>query len=312
MATTFTVGATYETVCDTLLEPRAAGLAAGLSLGIVTEAQFLTMFGTVLLDWLNRTNNVYEIFTQQVGAGVAAYLYPGAMSTVEQVFVGGVDVEHVALQDLDNWRYGWRNFYGIPEFWHQDGLPPKTIEIALTPDYTGAGYLMGVGATPPYGILGEFNGAPIGIFTGTYSVVSMAVTWTGGDDIFNTIWNNYYPPLNITLSGTAYPIDTVASTTAMTLMVDAGTQSGTWSVTVGNDSNLTVCGPKSLDSVVFTLGEVIPVIPDSFCVYLAYGILAKIFSMDGEAKDSQRANYCLARFNEGINIAAAVAGVVVR
>lgn len=306
MATVFTVQDCYQTVCWVLLED------TGLALGIVTQANFLTLFADVLLDFVNRTGLVWEIFTQQLNFNQSPYLFPPQINEVKEAFVGGVQLDHTSLPDLDAWLYNWRAFMDIPQYWHEDGLPPKTIELAANPNYTGAGYLMPVDITaqPPYGVFGVFNAAPPIVSSGTVDTSGTAVTWTSGD-IFNTGWGAYYPVLNIVIAGVIWPISAVAGTTGLTLAISAGTQSGAaYSVTVPQDGNLTVVGTKGLVTNVFALDDVIPVVPDSFCPALAYGILARIFSQDGEAKDLQRAQYAQARYSEYANAGAAVAGQV--
>jgi len=52
----------------------------------------------------------------------------------------------------------------------------------------------------------------------------------------------------------------------------------------------------------WTLDDQIPDIPNSAIQYLAWGVLAKMFSDDSEAKDEARARYCAARFEEGVEI----------
>jgi hypothetical protein len=75
------------------------------------------------------------------------------------------------------------------------------------------------------------------------------------------------------------------------------------------DYNLTMVGAQGLTTNVFTdLNALIPVIPDSFCFYLGYGVLAMIFSTDGEAKDTQRAAYCNSRYQEGVNLGTQISG----
>ena len=310
MATYTTVQNVYSTVCDVLLEPFVGGIAPGLSLGIITQAQFLQIFGTVLIDFLNRTSLTWEIATQQLMFGTTQYLYPTQISTIEQVFIDGVDIEHSTLQDLDSWNYRWRNARGVPEFYHQDGLAPKLMEVAVAPNYTGAGYAIIPGNPPAYNIFGRLNQAPIGTSQGVATISGTTVTWSSGD-IFNIDWNGYYPPPNIVLNGTPYPIDSVTSSTVLVLAVDPSLFVATWSVSIGPDGNLSILGAQSISSVAFALGDVIPSIPDSFTPYLSYGVLAKIFSMDGECRDIQRAAYCSARFQEGVNAAASVAGNLV-
>lgn len=59
-------------------------------------------------------------------------------------------------------------------------------------------------------------------------------------------------------------------------------------------------------------GTTVLYVPDSFTCYLKYGILSLIFSQDGECKDMQKAQYCQARYAEGIGIAAAIMGELYR
>ncbi len=127
-------------------------------------------------------------------------------------------------------------------------------------------------------------------------------------------WNNYYPRPNILLSAdnityTAYPVDSITSSTALVVSVSPGNGTYYWRVGIGNDGNLTMVGEKGLPSITYTLNSVIPdTIPDSFVPGISYGVLARIFSGDSEARDLQRAAYAQARFLEFCNAGAAIAG----
>ncbi len=309
MATSYRVQDCYNVVTDVLLEPFSDGASPGLSLGIVTLADFLSLFSVVLEDFVARSGLVYAIFTQQLVSGTSQYLIPETMDEPKVAFVGGQYIDHSTLADLDDWNYNWQNQTGVPEFWHSDGLPPKTVETALNPSYTGAGYVTPTDplALPPFGITGLFNGATIGQFTGTATVVGTTVTWVTGP-LFDTNWNNYYPPLNMSLNGTPIAIQTVTDNQHITLTVAPGNGSYTWLVMVSNDGNLTLVGTSGLAGITYALGDTVPVIPDSFCPALSYGILARLFSEEGELKDTQRAYYCQARFTEYANAAAGISG----
>lgn len=309
MATAYTTTDTYNIVCDELLEPYNSGAAPGLSLGIVTLQNFLDLFGVVIEDFVNRTGLVWEIFTQQIQSGVPTYSLPEVVNEPKVAFVGGQYADHSTLADMDDWLYSWQSASGTPQFWYMDGLPPETVGVALPPNYDGAGYSIpsDPSAVPPFGVYGLFNGSTTGLYSGTLNVSGTAATVLTG--AFDPNWNNYYPPPSITIAGVAYPIQSVTDPSDLILAITAGVQSGaSWSVSIGNDGNLTVTGPKGLSSITYTLGQVIPVVPDSFCPALAYGILARIFSTDGEAKDLQRSYYCNARYLEYCNAAAAISG----
>ena len=299
----------YNLVADCLLEPYASGLYPGLSLGIVTLQEFLTLFGVVLEDFVNRTGLQWSIFTQQVNFNQSTYQFPEAINEPKVAFVGGQYVDHATLYDLDDWEYGWQGKMGVPDYWYSDGLPPKTIGVAANPNYSGASYTIPVGpsAPPPYGVNGLFNGATPGQYSGILVVSGTTGTW-GSGALFDLNWNNYYPLPTMTLNGTVYHLASVNSTTGVTFVETPASQSYFWQVNVGNDGNLSIVGTTGLASITYTLGQLIPCVPDSFCFYLAYGVLARIFSTDGEAKDLQRSYYCNARYLEGISAAAAVSG----
>ncbi len=62
----------------------------------------------------------------------------------------------------------------------------------------------------------------------------------------------------------------------------------------------------SIDS----LEQYIDVIPNSFEFFILAGILARLYSMDGEMKNPEMAKYWTARYKEGINMVRAISGEV--
>ena len=314
MATYTTTTDVINVIADVILEPYDSGAAPGPSLGIVSMNDILVLMAVVVQDFILRSGLVWTIFTQAVSAGVSQYMQPNDLNLVKVCFMAGQYIDHSTQADLDDWSYGWQTKAGTPEFWHSDGLPPKTAEVALTPNYNGASYALANPADPtvqaPTGVYGLFNGATQGYYTGTISVTGTAGTWATGAQ-FDSAWNNYSPAPNMALNGTAWPIQTVTDTTDLVFAVAPGDGTYAFAVNIGGDGNLTMVGTTGLDSITFTLDEIIPVIPDSFAaVYLAYGILARIFSTDGEAKDLQRSYYCQSRYMEGVQAAAAVSGMM--
>jgi hypothetical protein len=78
---------------------------------------------------------------------------------------------------------------------------------------------------------------------------------------------------------------------------------GTFGSFQPGDRDLTFVGPILASKEVWSIGDTLDTIPDTFTVYLAYGILSRIFSSDGELKDMSRANYCSTRYQEGVKLA---------
>lgn len=382
-----TVQGVYNTVCRVLMENFDDGAAPGLSLGIVTLQNFLDIVGEVIEDYSSRLGLVYSIFSQQLLSGISAYDVPEDLNQVKEVYVGGQNIDFSTLFELDQWEYQWNSKTGTPEYWHQDGLDPKTLGVALTPNYTGASYFTPItftgtvdtagsvatlvsgdefqtswnnytpaptvtinsvdyplssvtsaltleitgslgtqsgvtfsitipDAPPPYGVYGLFNGSTIGQFSGQLTLTGTAAVWNSGS-LFDLNWNNYYPRPNISLSTdqvtyTAWPVDSITDSMDLALAVGPGSGTYYFKVGIGNDGNLTMVGPQGLPSIAYTLDSVIPAtIPNAFVPGISYGVLARIFSGDSEARDLQRAAYCNARFLEYAGVGGAISGQLV-
>lgn len=74
------------------------------------------------------------------------------------------------------------------------------------------------------------------------------------------------------------------------------------------ERNLTVIGPGGPNKTAWTLADSID-IPASFGPYLMFGVLEQIFSSESELRDLQRATYCRARYEEGIEVSKQIAQV---
>ena len=75
------------------------------------------------------------------------------------------------------------------------------------------------------------------------------------------------------------------------------------SVSVGNLQLVATAQPSSYPA---TGSDNFNFIPDSFTPYLKYGVLEKIFSEDGEYKDTDRANYCRQIYLMGVKMVASI------
>lgn len=209
-----TVQFIYDKVSEVLLEPSRGGTAPGLSLGIVTLADFLALVSEIIEDFSSRLGLTYSIFSAQLLSGISSYNVPEDMNQVKEVYVGGQNIDSSTLFELDQWEYQWNAKTGIPEYWHQDGLDPKTLGVALTPNYTGASYFVPV------------------TFTGTVDTAGSVATWKSGNE-FQTSWNNYTPAPTITINSVSYTLSSVTSALTLETTTSLGTQSGVaFSITI--------------------------------------------------------------------------------
>lgn len=69
-----------------------------------------------------------------------------------------------------------------------------------------------------------------------------------------------------------------------------------------SERNLTIVGPSLPSKTAWAIGDTLDGIPDSFGIYLGYGVLEQIFNSESELRDVQRALYCHTRYNEGIQV----------
>jgi len=293
MASYTTVNDIYQIVCWTLLED------TGLSLGLVSQQQFLDLFSVVLFDFINKTGLVWEIFTQQILLGQSQYTAPPEMNQIKHCFVGGTWINHLSLQDLDSWAYGWKSLNDAPLFWHEDGLPPKTVELAPNPNYTGTPYSASVVSTTA----STTSGNP-----------TITVTSATGIGLGQSVLGSGIPSGTIVLLLNGNLITLSQNVTATASNVPVTFQSvppvGVYGQFNPADGNITMVGPQGPTTNLFTTASTIPIVPDALCYGIAYGVMARIFSMDGEVKDEMKAAYCQARYIETVNIAAAISGQV--
>jgi hypothetical protein len=233
-----TVAVVYDQSCYVLLEDWQLGVLPGLFLGVVTPQVWLDYFGLAFQDFLSKTGFSLTIFTQQVRSYIPQYQVPVDIAQLQHCFLGGTYLERVNQQAMDDFNGSWEANATTPQFWFEDGLPIKTVQLSPAPYLSGVPYRVpDPDPGPPYGIYGQIN------------------------------------PL---------------------------------------DGNLTMIGTSGANAVTlnFAYNTIIPVIPDSFCIYLGYAVLQKIFSTDGEAKDEQRAAYCASRVAEGFALAQSFTGNV--
>jgi len=171
-----TVEDVYSEVCFDLLED------GGLVLGLVTFQQFIDYLNLVLVDLLKETGISVQIFTQTVQAGVSQYPVPEPIMRPDEAYLAGTLLEQSDVQDLNNRFTKWRYTPGYPLRWHNDEIPPQTVELVPVPNYTGA-FIRGTAfPDPPNGQFGDWSAsvetAPA-VFTTESAPVTAALTVVG-------------------------------------------------------------------------------------------------------------------------------------
>ena len=260
-----TVNDVYTEICDILLE----SLPTGLSLEILTESQFLSLFTNVIQDWCQATSLVKVIVNLPVVAGTSQYIAPDYAMQVQEVFYNEQYINRETAGSLDHLRRNWKAEQSATiQDWHEDRLPAKAVQVRPKPSLSG--YTVAVTAA----------------LYGTISATSVGI--------------------NISLSAPAGLYGTISSYSSEIYVEAAGPMFGTIASITPSTKNLKVVATAKPFRKTWALTDYIEVVPDSFVHYLKYGILAAVFSADGETKDDLRARYCQSRWEEGVGLASAV------
>lgn len=280
-----------------LLEP------AGFMLGLISPTQFLDYLSDSINDFLRMTG-ISKIFaTQTINYGIGQYQTPDAQLSIEQVFVQARFLPASDLDTIDNAYYQWKRKTGVAKTWYQDGLPIKNVGIVFSPNWQGAPY-SAIDPEIGYQII---TSATIGNFFGSVTTNGQAVAWVSGQTFQDS--DATWQGKTFTVNGVAYLVQSVTDPENLLLTTSAGVQASAVAYSIqypinipAADRNLTTYGSQLPPKNLYALTDTIPLLPDSAAMYLAWGILQKIYSDDSELKDSQKAAYCGARWQEGINI----------
>lgn len=237
----------------------------------LTEENFFKIAGEVLADFCSRTGMVKKIFCTRLVAGTAQYDEGDQAVEVQSVIAGQTYLDRESGFSLDNTDAEWRSQYAQPESYREDQIPANTIELSPVPNLTGNRVAM---ATGGYGVLSTVTAGEFSETTSTMTPYAVGTPFAFGG-------NPYVETIN---PGYGVRATKVPST--------------------GNLQMFATALPYNITGIDrYTYVELIG---STWTPYLKYGILAKIFSSDSELKDELKANYCNARFLEGINLAAAL------
>lgn len=262
----------YVAVCDALLEPNPPGL----HLGFLTLAQFLDYLKDTVSDMVQRTGVVKKLAINPAQFGVARYELPQFAMEVQEVFFNDTALFHSTgfSQDRDN--SDWQRDIDLPVSWRNDRVGMKQFAVSPAPLRTGP-------VVPIAPQTGDHS-----LYTGFFGTIGGGSTYLRCDEPFFGI-----------LAGAG---------NGATYVETDGPLIGTVSDLQTSEGNLMSIVTAAPFNQGMTLGTVIEILPESMSMYLKYGVLAKVFSMDGELKDPQRAQYCAARVTEGVNLCKAIMG----
>lgn len=251
----------YVQVCDVLLES-----PAGLSLGLLTEAQFLTLAGETLADLASKTGIVRKIFNTVIGFGVSTYPLDDNLADLQGCIAQGTHIFETSDFMLSNYNDGWSTWMNRPEAYKQDDIDPRSVLLEPIPNVQG-------------------NQVVVDSGSGAYGTISVV---TDPND-FN-ITASYLTPAGY---------GTIAGAQGNPYLETVNPGYGLIAAMVPSTGNLSKFGTALPDNISdLELASYIELVPDSIVHYLKYGILAKIFSSDNELRDEQKAAYCASRYEE--------------
>jgi hypothetical protein len=242
---------------------------SGLTLELYTDDQFLEDVWQVVGDFVQRTGMFRSLINLVVTSGTASVGYPDYAMDVQECFLDDRFLRRESGLSLDNLQRQWRTATSNrPERWHEDRLPVKTVQLQPIPSH--AGYTVTMTAA----------------FYGTFSSTAGAATF------------------DIKTSAPFY--GTIASYAGPIFLEVPGRMLGTVSDMVSSAMNATLLSTMKPAQDAFAMDDQIDFVPDSFISYIAYGVLAKVFSRDGETRDVARQKYAEARWAEGLNLGKAI------
>jgi hypothetical protein len=244
----------------------------GLQLGLITEADFLKFLFETLSDFL-MTGLIWKMVCLEGHAGQTDYIEPDQITDISEAFWNDGFLNDTSSFSLDNAGSGEEPEPGNPEAWYEDHLPVKRIRVLPPPDVEGF----------QVGVTGAGYGLP-------------AKTSAANDfDVVSAPGGPYYGTVAGAPKGAVF---------AESLQAGYGIPANI----VPSTGNLKLVGTAIPTILTLTLDTPIEFVPDSFIPYLKWGVLEKIHSVDGEAKNLASAKYAAARYLEGKNLVNAIFG----
>lgn len=260
----------YTQVSKIMMED--VGFSAGT--GIFTDSMFYTALNDVMSDFLSRTQCVKKIVNLPIEVGVSTYIEPNVISEVQSASQNQTFIYRDSGFYLDSANPNWMQDTNQPAMWREDENLPKMIQ--LTPYPNVEGWVVAV----------SLPGQGYGTIAATASAVDFDIKADIGVSGYGTISSAQNGAVYLESTNQGY--GTIASMTSST----------------GNLQLIASVIPFNITEA-YVLNY-LELIPDSFVPGVVYGVAAKLFSADSEAKDMKRSQYCQQRYREVLSIVGAI------
>lgn len=242
----------------------------GFTLGLISEANFLEYFSATMQHFLATTGIVRCIAVMPQSFGTPQYTLPDFLGEPDACFSDGSAIRQDAEGNLSSIAKRWQSEIGTPRSWRQDKQLPNQVSLYPAPNVENPA----APAIPPPGVYGA------------------VLAWAPGQA--NT--------------GVPAYIGTVIQSGGSATFTTPGTFFGSVPLYNFSRGNVCVIGPLGLMTQAISLSSPIESLTDDWLTYIQYGILEKVWMSDSELKDTQRARYAHARYEEGIMLASAIMG----
>lgn len=255
----------YDRVCRAIMEP------GGPTLGVITEAEILRYISAAVQDFCQSAGLTRGLFCEQIQVNKTEYIEPAEVTFSQVVFADEGYLQTDGTFDISSQDYDWQNSLdGNPSQVRFDQQAPKRLSLHPPPNWSGPF----LGLTDGNEMYGTIAGAAAGA------------------------------SLDFQFDGPGYGVPSGDYDSSCYFAFDPGVF-GAISDLCTSDYNVLVIGPNQITTDYASPDDYITEVSQSFCYYLVYGALSKIFTQNSELKDTERAKYCAARFNEGVKIAQA-------
>jgi len=234
---------------------------------IYNDRMFFADLNKVLNDFYRRTGVAQTISIVQAVQDQSFYAVPDGICEISAVLYDSVFLPKCESITLDTFDDEWKIKSSKPSYWYEDSTQPGYFGVYPAPSSTGES----VSCEDMYGTIGY------------------------GSTAFD-VDGAFYGTIGSITTGQTLPIDMIASREFVGTIISLGIAR----------KNFAVIGFAAPISSVSSLSDVIHFLPKDYGSYISFGCLAEIFSGHEELKDAQKAEYCLARYEEGVVLARSV------